>query len=56
MNEFLTCVEIARKYNLTRATVHRWIREKKLRAMRAGRTYLIKSTDLIEFEKQRMTM
>lgn len=53
---YLGCEEVAVKYNVKRRTVWSWIRNKRLRAIRTGRNYCIRSTDLEEFEKQCMTI
>ena len=56
MEKYLTCEEIANKYNITVGTVRQWIKLKKLKAYKLGRSYKIKVKDLEEFEKNNATM
>ncbi|WP_104182753.1 helix-turn-helix domain-containing protein [Mycobacterium avium] len=51
-NPFLTVSEVASHYRVTERTVHRWIREGKLRAVRVGgRRYRINKSDIEAFEE-----
>lgn len=56
MTKYLTCDEVANRYNVKKSTVWRWIRGKQIVAVRINKAYLIRPSDLEEFEKQRMTM
>mgnify|MGYP001013836074 CR=1 FL=1 len=56
MEKYLTCEEIADKYNVAVITVRQWIKQKKLKAYKIGRSYKIKEKDLEEFEKNNATM
>lgn len=54
MGVFLTCKEVAQKYRVSEETVWRWIRTKKLHAVRIGtRNYRVRREDLEAFEKSR---
>ncbi|MEN6624311.1 MAG: helix-turn-helix domain-containing protein [Smithella sp.] len=53
--QYLTCVDIAKKYNVKKITVWQWIREKKLPAIRIGREYRIRPQDIKDFEEARYT-
>lgn len=55
MDKFYTCKEVAERYKVEVITVHEWIRQKKLSAIRIGNRYRIKESDLLEFEKARVT-
>lgn len=55
MEKYLTCEQIAQKYDVKLITVWAWIREKKLPAIKIGKMYRIKPEDLAEFEAARMT-
>jgi excisionase family DNA binding protein len=43
------CDEVARLFNVKRATVWRWIRTGKLEAVRLGKNYRIEDTALKKF-------
>lgn len=55
MDKFYTCKEVAERYKVEVITVQEWIRQKKLSAIRIGNRYRIKESDLLEFEKARVT-
>jgi len=55
MEMFLTCEQVAERYGVKLITVWAWIREKKLPAIKIGKMYRIKPSDLAEFEAARMT-
>lgn len=55
MDKFYTCKEVAERYKVEVITVQEWIRLKKLSAIRIGNRYRIKESDLLEFEKARVT-
>lgn len=52
---FLTTEDIAELLELNVSTVRRYIREGKLRAIRLGKYYRIRSEDFEEFLKERQT-
>lgn len=56
MDNFFTCEEIASRYKVEVSTVWAWIREKKLCAVKVGREYRIRESDLVEFEKRNETV
>lgn len=56
MGMFYTCEQIASRYGVKIHTVWAWIREKKLPAVKIGRTYRVKDSDLLNFEKQNKTI
>lgn len=55
VDKFYTCKEVAERYKVEVITVQEWIRLKKLSAIRIGNRYRIKESDLLEFEKARVT-
>lgn len=50
MDKFYTCEDIAARYGVPLATVWRWVRSGKLPAIRPGKEYRIRETDLLDFE------
>lgn len=55
MEKRYTCEEVAQMYDVKLSTVWSWVRTNKLRAVRAGKFYRIRQTDLDEFENSRKT-
>lgn len=55
MDKFYTCKEVAERYKVEVITVQEWIRLKKLSAIRIGNRYRIKESDLMKFERARVT-
>ena len=55
MEKLYTCEEVAERYSVKAITVWDWIRKKKLSAIRIGKSYRVKESDLLEFEKSRKT-
>lgn len=55
LERLYTCKEVAERYKVEVTTVQEWIRQKKLSAIRIGNRYRIKESDLLEFEKARVT-
>lgn len=55
MEKLLTCEQVAEKYGVKLITVWAWIREKKLPAIKIGKMYRVKPSDLAEFEEARKT-
>lgn len=51
-----TCQEVADLYHVKIITVWGWIREKKLPAVKAGKRYVIRPSDLEQFEQSRQTV
>ena len=49
MKKWNKCDEVARLFNVKRATVWRWIRTGKLKAVRLGKDYRIEDTALKKF-------
>lgn len=52
LDKFLTTSEVAQQLRVTRKSVTRWIADGKLRAIRAGRDYRIRESDLNQFIRQ----
>jgi excisionase family DNA binding protein len=50
-DKYLTVQEIANKYKVTSAAVHKWIKEGKLKAIKMGRLWRIPESALQEFIK-----
>lgn len=55
MEMFYSCGQVADRYGVKVSTVWAWIREKKLPAVKVGKLYKIKATDLEAFEKANKT-
>lgn len=55
MEKLLTCDDVAERHSVKKITVWAWIREKKLNAIRTGRSYSIRLEDLQSFEEARFT-
>lgn len=55
MEKYLSCEQVAEKYGVKLITVWAWIREKKLPAIKIGKMYRIKPSDLEAFEEARKT-
>ena len=53
MENYLSCEQVAERYNVKVVTVWAWIREKKLSAIKLRKEYRITSKDLETFEKAR---
>ena len=49
--EYYSIDEVAKMLNVAYLTVYRWVRSGKLKAVRAGKQYRIKKTDLDKFTK-----
>lgn len=47
--EYYSIEEVAKMLKVAYLTVYRWIQTKKLRAIKAGKQYRIKNTDLEKF-------
>ena len=56
LEKYLNCRDIADRYGVQLITVWDWIRKKKLPAIKIGKEYRIKTSDLERFEKERRTM
>ena len=56
MTKLYTCDEIAERYGVTKPTVWDWIRNKKLVAFKAGKSYKIREDHLKQFEESRLTV
>lgn len=49
--QYFSIEEVAKTLKVAYLTVYRWVREKKLLAVKAGKQYRIKKEDLDEFIK-----
>jgi len=56
LEQFYTCEQIASRYGMNVHTIRLWIKEKKLPALRIGRYYRVRHSDLLAFEKQNSTI
>lgn len=50
MDKLYRCEQVAERYGVNTATVWRWVREKKLHALKIGKRYLIRESDMQHFE------
>lgn len=55
MGKYLNCQDVATRYGVKVITVWDWIRKKKLPAIKIGKEYRIKDSDLQWFEENRRT-
>ena len=55
LEKYLNCREVADRYDVKVITVWDWIRKKKLPAIKIGKEYRIKDSDLQQFEENRRT-
>lgn len=56
MERYLNCQEVADRYSVKLITVWDWIRKKKLPAIKIGKEYRIRVSDLERFEDSRRTV
>lgn len=56
MSKMYTCADVAERYGVQIITVWDWIRKKKLAAMKIGKEYRVKESDLEKFENERRTI
>lgn len=56
MPKMYTCTDVAERYGVKTITVWDWIRKKKLSAMKIGKEYRIKESDIEKFESERCTI
>lgn len=56
MERYLNCQQVADRYNVKLITVWDWIRKKKLPAIKIGKEYRIRVSDLERFEDSRRTV
>ena len=56
MSKMYTCADVAERYGVQIITVWDWIRKKKLAALKIGKEYRVKESDLENFENERRTI
>ena len=56
MEKFYSCEQVADRYAVKTETVRKWIKSKKLPALKIGKLYRIKECDLIAFEQKNQTI
>ena len=56
MENRYTCQEVADLYHVKIGTVWAWIRNKKMSGIKVGKQYIIRQSDLEQFEKERQTV
>ena len=56
MEKFFTCKEISARYSVKTITVLDWIKRGELPAIKIGKQYRIRASDLEEFEQKRRTI
>ena len=54
MQKLYTCDQVAEHFQVKTVTVWGWIHSKKLPAIKLGKGYRIRESDLLEFEKSKM--
>ncbi len=55
MEKLYSCEDVANRYGVKVETVWAWIREKQLTAVKIGKSYRVKETDLTTFEQKNRT-
>ena len=55
MEKLYSCEEVANRYGIKAETVWAWIREKRLSAVKIGKSYRVKEIDLVAFEQKNRT-
>ena len=56
MENLYSCEQAADRYGVKVETVWAWIREKKLPAVKIGKSYRVRESDLAAFEKGNQTV
>lgn len=56
MENRYTCQEVADLYHVKIGTVWSWIRNKQLSGIKVGKQYIIRQSDLVQFENERQTV
>lgn len=56
MDKLYTCEGVAERYSVKLTTVWDWIRKGTLNAIKVGRVYRVRESDLVEFEQANMTV
>lgn len=56
MEKVYSCEQVADRYKVKVSTVWAWIRDKRLPAVKTGKSYVVKKTDLLAFEKANQTI
>lgn len=54
MQKLYTCDQVAEHFQVGKAVVRHWINSKQLPAIKLGKGYRIRESDLLEFEKSKM--
>lgn len=55
MEKVYTCEEVAERYSVELSTVWGWVRKNILKAIKVGRCYRIRESDLLDFEQANLT-
>ncbi|MDO4608884.1 MAG: helix-turn-helix domain-containing protein [Clostridia bacterium] len=56
MEKIYSCEQVAERYGVAVSTVWEWIRNKKLPAVKVGKLYRVKESDLVSFEQNNKTV
>lgn len=56
MQKLYTCEDIAERYGVKTLTVWAWIRDKKMPAIKVGKSYRVREEDIKAFEESRLTI
>lgn len=56
MTKFYNCEDVAKRYGVLAFTIREWVKQKKIPAIKVGKTYLFKEEDLEQFENERRTI
>ncbi len=55
MTKLYTCDEVATRYGVEKETVWKWIRTKKMVALKVGKCYKVSEEHLKQFEESKST-
>lgn len=55
MENIYTCEDVAHRYGVRIETIWSWIREKRLAAVKIGKGYRIKESEITAFEQKNQT-
>ena len=56
MEKLYSCEDVANRYGVKVETVWAWIRDKRLLAVKIGKSYRVKENDLAAYEKENQTV
>lgn len=55
MELLYNCEQVAERYGVKISTVWSWIRDRKLKAVKIGKSYRVRESDMVAFEEKNST-